>query len=83
MIKAYAWVLGRQMGLSFVKPVDMPDGAELHELQSVSTESNSAPVVLLMEAHGRKPVPVMADDEKSIAFYASSGYTAAPLVRAE
>ena len=83
MIKAYAWVQGQNMGLSFIKPVDVPEGVELHELQSVSTERDYEPVVLLMEAHGRKSVPVMVDDEIAIAFYLNSGYTSSPLVRAE
>lgn len=83
MIKAYAWVQGQNMGLSFIKPVDVPEGVELHELQSVSTDRSYEPVVLLMEAHGRKPVPVMADDEKAVTFYSNNGYTASPLVRAE
>lgn len=83
MIKAYAWVQGQRRGLTFIKPTDLPAGAELHELQSVDAKVDLEPVAFLMEADGRKAVPVMSTDEKAITFYVQSGYSATPLVRAE
>lgn len=78
---AYAWVYGQHRGLSFTKPDDIPEGAELHELHSIDTQSTDEPVALLMEADGRKPIPVMLTDEKSITFYATNGYVSTPLKR--